>query len=112
MVEPGLIKKDLTPCSRSHNCVSVLSDPDDERYFISPISYSGTKKQAKEKLEHIIGDHPRTEILTNDKIFIHSVFKTRVFKFEDDVEFLIVETNKLFHFLSASKVGDYDFGTN
>ena len=44
--------------------------------------------------------------------YIHAEFRSRVFRFVDDVEFLFDDAGRLVHFRSASRAGYYDFGVN
>ena len=47
-----------------------------------------------------------------DENFLHVEFRSAVFGFVDDVEFLFDDGNKVIHVRSASRVGYYDFGVN
>lgn len=100
----------LAPCPSSPNCVSTQAEKDSQK--MAPIAYSGEAKEALEKLSSVIGDMPRAKVLEKTDEYIHAVFSSRVFRFKDDVEFVISDEEKLIHFRSASRLGYSDFGVN
>jgi uncharacterized protein (DUF1499 family) len=54
----------------------------------------------------------RSTITEASDSHIRAQFKTRFFRFVDDVEFFFDDDSRLVHFRSASRVGYYDFGLN
>jgi uncharacterized protein (DUF1499 family) len=54
----------------------------------------------------------RTSIITKKDNYIHATFKSRIFRFVDDVEFYFDDKEKIVHFKSASRVGHSDLGVN
>ena len=54
----------------------------------------------------------RTSIITQKDNYIHTTFKSRIFRFVDDIEFYFDDKEKLIHFKSASRVGRNDLGVN
>ena len=65
-----------------------------------------------ERLKVVIGAMPRSKIVTADERYIHAEFSSGLFRFVDDVEFLIDPDTKTIHFRSASRVGRSDLGVN
>ena len=55
---------------------------------------------------------PRTRIAEDDGYYVHAEFRSRVFRFVDDVEFLLDDATGQIYFRSASRVGRSDLGVN
>ena len=53
----------LAPCPNTPNCVS--SHADDQRHAIKPISFIGSAEAAMERLRRVLGEHPRTTIISS-----------------------------------------------
>lgn len=100
----------LPPCPDSPNCVSSLNS--DNRHYIRPIAYSGTAEGALKVLKAVITGLPRTAVMTQKPPYLHVTFTSAIFRFVDDVEFLIDSENEIIHVRSASRVGYWDFGVN
>ena len=77
-----------------------------------PLTYTGTREEAKARLLNIINNTPRTEVISDDGDYLHVTYKSRLFRFVDDVEFLFDDEEKLIHFRSASRVGYSDMNAN
>jgi uncharacterized protein (DUF1499 family) len=54
----------------------------------------------------------RSKIITDKENYIHVEFRTALFKFVDDVEFLFDESEKDIHFRSRARLGYSDMGVN
>ena len=100
----------LAPCGKAPNCVS--SQASDPRHVIAPLEFSGSPAQAFDDLERLVASLPRTRIVARSGNYMHAEFTTRLFRFTDDVEFLLDEPAGLIHVRSASRIGRSDFGTN
>ena len=66
----------LFPCPKSPNCVSSLSQ--DESHYIEPLKYEGTAEEARENLISVINSMKRSEIVTVETSYIHTIFKNTV----------------------------------
>lgn len=76
-----------------------------------PLALKGEDPKATmEALVETVESMPRTEIQEQDEFYLHVTYTTAVFRFIDDVEFLIEEDEV--HFRSSSRLGHYDFGLN
>ncbi|MEW4490255.1 DUF1499 domain-containing protein [Thalassoglobus sp. JC818] len=106
----GVVDGKLAPAPDSPNCVLTQTDSDEHK--MSPWEYSGTAAEAKSNLVTILEELPRTKIVESTETYIHAEVKSFLFRFVDDVEFLIDEEAKLIHFRSASRVGRSDLGVN
>lgn len=108
--EPNLASVRLKPCPDSPNCVSSLSS--DPRQAVEPIAFGGSASEAQRKLLKVIGAMPRTEVVRDEGAYLHVEFTSALFRFVDDVEFLIDEQAKRIDVRSASRVGHWDMGAN
>ena len=106
----GVVDGRLAPCPNSPNCVSTQAD--DAAHRMEPISYSGPAGEALTKIKAIVASRPRTKVITENGNYLHVEFKSALFRFVDDVEFLVDEPNRRIHFRSASRVGYGDLGAN
>ncbi|MCB0403341.1 MAG: DUF1499 domain-containing protein [Bdellovibrionales bacterium] len=99
----------LKPCPDSPNCVSTFSKK--EGSAIAPITTKGTRDQVMAKVRKVLSEMPRTKIVSEKPNYLHVEFTSALFRFVDDVEFLLDEANTL-HFRSASRIGHSDLGAN
>ncbi|TKJ27347.1 MAG: hypothetical protein CEE42_02895 [Promethearchaeota archaeon Loki_b31] len=106
----GIVDGKFYPCPNTPNCVSTQAT--DAKHKISPISYSGTMSEAKEKIIKILNSLKRTKIITNTENYIHAEVRTATFKFVDDVEFLFDDSEKIIQFRSRARSGHSDMGVN
>ena len=60
----------------------------------------------------IIASLPRTQVVSHTNEYIHAECTSLIFRFVDDVEFLLDEEKYLIHVRSASRVGYSDLGVN
>ena len=100
----------LSDCPDSPNCVS--SQAVDQQHAIEPIHFDGSKDEAMTKLVAILDARPRTNIVTQNDQYLHAEMKSRLFRFTDDIEFLIDRDAQRIHVRSAARVGHSDFGVN
>ena len=100
----------LAPCPSSPNCVS--SQADDEMHRVVPLPFSGTAAAAIDRLAGTVRSLPRASVITATDTYLHAEFRSAVFRFVDDVEFLADESAGVIHVRSASRVGTSDLGVN
>jgi len=55
---------------------------------------------------------PRTRIVKEEGGYLHAEVRSFLFRFVDDIEFLIDTEQSLIHVRSASRTGHSDFGVN
>jgi uncharacterized protein (DUF1499 family) len=106
----GAVDGRLAPCPESPNCVSTQAP--DAVHRMEPISFSGSAGDAMARIKAIVASWPRTKIVTEKGNYLYVEFASALFRFVDDVEFLIDEPNRKIHFRSASRVGYGDLGAN
>jgi uncharacterized protein (DUF1499 family) len=100
----------IAPCPDSPNCVSSLSS--DPRHAVEPIAFSGPASEARRKLLGVVRSMPRAEIVQEEGGYLHVAFRSALFRFVDDAEFLIDEARSLIQVRSASRAGYWDLGVN
>jgi len=113
MPKLGINNSGLAPCPETPNCVS--SQAHDDKHYIEPINYSGTRQGAHDLLLRIIESEKRTDIMTDQEDYIRVQFTSALFRFVDDVEFYFPEEpdgESVIHVRSASRVGYSDLGAN
>ena len=64
------------------------------------------------KLTATVRTFPRTSVITVSDSYLHAEFTSAVFRFIDDLEFLVDDTAKVIHVRSASRLGTSDLGVN
>ncbi len=100
----------LKPCPNKPNCVSSLSI--DKAHAVDPLQYHGDWHAGKAALIKIIENTSRAAVVENQDNYVHAIFKSKIFGFVDDVEFVFDDARKVIHIRSAARVGYYDFGVN
>lgn len=100
----------LAACPDSPNCVSSQST--DARHAIDPLRYEGTAEKARRVLIEAVSGMKRVRIVAAEERYIHAEFTSALFRFVDDVEFLLDSKTKAIHVRSASRVGYSDLGVN
>ena len=106
----GLVNGRLAPCPPLPNC--VCTEAPDAAHRIDPIAFQGRLEDARYRLLQVLAGMPRARVVRDDGNYLHAEFRSLLFRFVDDVEFLIDDQAKLIHFRSASRAGRYDFGVN
>ncbi len=110
----GVSKGELAPCPESPNCVSSLEK--EASHAIPPIEYVGTGRSGSmETMPSVMKTEKRCRIitvLTEEPGYIHAEFRSFLFRFVDDTEFLFPADESVIHIRSASRVGYSDMGVN
>lgn len=106
----GLQNGELKKCPSSPNCVSSYETG--PAHSIEPLLYSTTKDEAAGKLKSLVLGMKRTKLISETGDYMHFEFKSRIFRFIDDVEFYFPDNEKIIHVRSASRTGYSDMGVN
>jgi uncharacterized protein (DUF1499 family) len=106
----GIVDGRLAPCPDSTNCVST--DAEDPVHRIDPIAFEGPTDQALARLKQAIATIPRMRIVSEQDGYLHAEARSLIFRFVDDVEFLVTGDEKRIHIRSASRLGSTDLGVN
>jgi len=99
----------LPPCPSSPNCVSTLAT---DSHAIAPLRYTSTQEEALQRLLAVLRAIPRTTIIESGHDSVRAEFRTRIFRFVDDAQFVFDQKAKTIHFRSASRIGYSDMGVN
>ena len=100
----------LAPCPDSPNCVSSLAV--DAEHAVAPLSFNGDPETAWDALKAVVLKQKRTRITRVDDHYLQAECRSLVFRFVDDLAFLLVPGEQLIHVRSASRTGYSDFGVN
>jgi uncharacterized protein (DUF1499 family) len=106
----GVHEGRLSPCPSSPNCVSTQAS--DQEHWIAPLSVSAESPSPIETLADIVRTLPRATIVEQSNNYLRAEFRSRIFRFCDDVEFYFEAESNRVHFRSASRVGHSDLGVN
>jgi uncharacterized protein (DUF1499 family) len=100
----------LRPCPATPNCVSTQAT--DAAHRMSPIPFTETPAEAMARLVRVVEGMPRARIVVRDGDYLRAEYRSLVFRFVDDVEFIVDGAAGVIHFRSASRVGRGDLGVN
>jgi uncharacterized protein (DUF1499 family) len=100
----------LAPCPNRPNCVS--SQAEDAAHRVEPLPLAGTPEQALARLRQVIEAMPRAIVDEVGEAHLRARFRSRVFRFTDDVELRVDTPAGVIHIRSASRVGYSDHGVN
>jgi len=106
----GVAGGKLPACPDSPNCVSSQSS--DKQHAVEPLRYEGSAETALRQLIEAVRGMKRAKVVYSDTRYVHAAFTSFLFRFVDDVEFLLDEGTKTIHLRSASRVGYSDLGVN
>ena len=102
----------LHGCPDSPNCVSSQCPATDTTHAIAPLEFADDWSAARERLIAVIHQLPRTRIIVAEENYLHVEFRSLIFRFVDDVEFLQDPSGGKIQVRSASRVGYSDLGAN
>jgi len=105
----GLRDEKLAPCPNKPNCVS--SDHKGRTSGIEPLVFEGTPDTAWQKLKTAV-INIGGKIEKDDSGYLWATFRSKIFRFVDDMEFRMDAQNNVIHLRSASRVGYSDLGVN
>ena len=100
----------LAEAPSSPNCVSTQTD--DRSHWIAPIRFEGSADEAMQTIAAVVGQMSGNTIIEQEPTYLYAEFRSSIFRFVDDVEFLIEPESGRIHFRSASRVGHSDLGAN
>jgi uncharacterized protein (DUF1499 family) len=100
----------LKPCPELPNC--VCSQAEDAGHHIDPLLFAGSPEEAMVQLKSALATFPRVQVITSTDRYLHAEFTSLIFRFVDDVEFLLDPAAGVIHWRSASRVGRSDLGVN
>ena len=102
----------LEPCPDKPNCVSTQADSSDSEHYMPALAYSADSQEVLATVEAVLLGMPRSKLKSKTNTRIHITFRSRIFRFVDDVEVVLDDANKQLHFRSAARMGYSDIGVN
>jgi uncharacterized protein (DUF1499 family) len=99
----------LAACPATPNCVCSQATDD---HAIDPLPFTGDPDRTWRQLRQVLDGQPRTRIVREEGDYLHAECTSMMFRFVDDVEFLLDREEHVIHFRSASRAGRSDLGVN
>lgn len=106
----GVRNGNLAGCPQSPNCVSTQAL--DEAHRIDPIPFGGSPAAALASCREVLASMPRSRIVKESGNYLRVEFRSRLFRFVDDVEIYVDPAQHLIQLRSASRLGYSDLGVN
>jgi len=100
----------LAACPTKPNCVSSIDT--DAKHQIAAFRIQGDPAAAWAALKDELAKQPRTEILADRDNYLHVVVTTRLMRYKDDAEFVLLADRNEIAVRSSSRVGYSDMGVN
>jgi uncharacterized protein (DUF1499 family) len=98
-------------CPDSPNCVSTQQANRDQ--LMQSLDWQGPPSEAVDAVRQIVAKNfDRAKLIDEQENYLRFEFTSLIFRFVDDVEFLVDEQATSIHFRSASRVGRSDLGAN
>jgi uncharacterized protein (DUF1499 family) len=106
----GVTNGRLFPLPETANCVSTQAATESQQ--MEPIRFHGSGEDAMKKLISVVEAQSRMTIISQRDNYLYAEARSLIFRFVDDVEFLVEDETNFIQFRSASRVGYSDLGTN
>src|SRR5919108_1386328 len=100
----------LAPCPASPSCVS--SDAEDGVHATHPFELAVAPAEAWRVVRSLLGDLPRTKLMTATSDYVHAECSSAVFGFVDDLELHLRPSHGIIAVRSAARHGYSDLGIN
>ncbi|MFM8285383.1 MAG: DUF1499 domain-containing protein [Planctomycetaceae bacterium] len=101
---------ELAPLPGTPNAVSSFSRENESH--VRPFEFAGDPVAAWDRLREVVRTHPGLQIISEQPGYLHAEATSQLFRFVDDVEFLLDEATGRIDLRSASRVGRSDLGVN
>jgi uncharacterized protein (DUF1499 family) len=99
----------LRPCGNKPNCVCTFEKR--ETHAIDPLTVIADDS-IMSKIRDVVDAMPRSMLVDKQNNYLHFEFRSRWFRFVDDVEIAWIRETDTLHFRSASRSGHSDLGVN
>jgi uncharacterized protein (DUF1499 family) len=106
----GAVAGQLAACTSKPNCVSSQAKDNTQR--VAPLAFADSPELAWDRLRAAVSSMGMAKIVTNENGYMHVEFRSRFFRFVDDLELLLDAANHKIDIRSASRLGYSDFGVN
>lgn len=109
----GVVDGKLAACPESPNCVCSQAADSGKRIPAIVLPKTDDGQAAIKRIKSVVAEHfSDATLVTEEENYLHYEFRSLVFRFVDDVEFLIDADQQQIDFRSASRVGHSDLGMN
>lgn len=98
------------PCPPSPNCVST--EAESQAHYVPPFVLAVSTIDGWREVHRAVGRLPRTRIVQESGHYLRAECKSSFFRFVDDLELRLVESEGIIAVRSSSRVGYFDFGVN
>jgi uncharacterized protein (DUF1499 family) len=105
----GVTDGRLAPCPATPNCVCSFDGPP---RGIAPFAYEGSPEEAMARLREMLARWPLARVVRATDDYLHVECRSLLFRFVDDVEFLLDRSARVIHVRSESRAGRWDLGAN
>lgn len=99
----------LVPCPDRPNC--VCSEIQEKTAAVVPLRFSGEGDRAWTRAVRIV-QQMGGQVIREKTGYLHAVFRSRVYRFVDDLELRLDRKQRVIHLRSAARSGYSDFGIN
>ena len=106
----GLTPERLPDCPDRPNCVS--SEAARPGHAVAPFRLAGDRAAGWAAVARVVDSLPRSTIVKKTDTYLHAEFRSRVFRFVDDLELLLDPATGVVAIRSASRIGYSDLGVN
>lgn len=107
----GVQNNRLTACPDKPNCVNSFANPDEDSHFIEALS-PAPADATWTLLQTIIEAEDSATIVERSPGYLRAEYRSALFGFTDDVEFMLDEAADSIQVRSASRLGYGDLGVN
>lgn len=104
----GLVEGALQACPNRPSC--VCSTEQKEQHAIAPLKIPAGTEDAIAAVAAVVKSMPNTQVIEQKDDYLHATFTSKIFRFVDDVEFLL--DGDVLQVRSVSRVGYSDLGAN
>jgi len=108
-ITQGIYRDDMS-CPDAPKCVS--SEDTDPRHFIEPFTFHDQPAAAMQRLKQALLTEKRVTITKEQPAYLRAEVRSLIFRFVDDVEFVLQPDDGLIQVRSSARTGYTDFGVN
>jgi uncharacterized protein (DUF1499 family) len=105
----GLHANRLFPCPARPNC--VCSEYPGQNAAIAPLDFAGEGERAWARAAWAVRKMGG-QVLREENGYLHAIFRSRFYRFIDDLELRLDREHSVIHLRSAARAGYSDFGVN
>lgn len=106
MAEINYDQTSLKACPDKPNCLSTVEN------HLPALQTTGDLSEIKDAIKKALETFENYKIITEGENYYHIEFTSKIFRFTDDLELVILEKEQLIHCRSASRIGWSDLGAN